>query len=117
MAETFRYVARTDKTWIDIDEKLSPGKFIWRSVPVLAAHMLCGGIQASIGAMALESENTVSGLLRLRQREGVILSVLLKARVNAAWSQNPDSSATSARGVLDSVRSDLARSRRSRIRY
>jgi len=52
---------------------------------LLVANNLIGGIQAEIGSRAVEADiNTVSGLLRLRQREGVILSILLKARVNAA---------------------------------
>jgi hypothetical protein len=52
---------------------------------LLVANNLIGGIQAEIGSRAVEADiNTVSGLLRMRQREGVILSILLKARVNAA---------------------------------
>jgi len=85
VAATLRYIARTDKTWMHVVEKLGLGGISVVQCPHFLANNLIGGIQAEIGSRAVEADiNTVSGLLRLRQREGVILSILLKARVNAA---------------------------------
>jgi hypothetical protein len=75
------------------------------SLPLLRERALRG---VSVAAARL--------LLARRQCEGVICSIRLKPRVKAAWSQKPDSSATSTRDLLVRESNSLACSIRSRMR-